>query len=271
MAERLRALRERPIDPTEKGFGPLATAGLGGLPRRAGRHPAGVARGGIHLPAADPARVGAGEQHRGDGGVLRPGRGGAGPARQDRHVARARRPPADPRRLGHHRRHRRPAAYLPHVRLPPAAARQRARGRGGHRLAGRRTRRRSRLRGLLLRRQRRRRGHLGPGAQPSPGAAAGRPQARRPGGDRPRRRAHRLPHRRPRARRGEGGGRHRHPPGGGRGRVRGKHRRRERGGDTRADRLLLPQAAGPGRRPRAGRQAGRRSSSRPAAARTSTW
>ena len=34
VAERLRALRERPIDPTEKGFGPLATAGLpvAGLP-----------------------------------------------------------------------------------------------------------------------------------------------------------------------------------------------------------------------------------------------
>jgi D-serine deaminase-like pyridoxal phosphate-dependent protein len=38
MAERLRALRERPIDPTEKGFGPLATAGLplAGLPGAGG-------------------------------------------------------------------------------------------------------------------------------------------------------------------------------------------------------------------------------------------
>ena len=31
LAERLRALRERPIDPTEKGFGPLAAAGAARL------------------------------------------------------------------------------------------------------------------------------------------------------------------------------------------------------------------------------------------------
>ena len=55
-------------------------------------------------------------------------------------------------------------------------------------------------------------------ARPGPAGA----QARCPGGDRPRRRAHRLPHRRPGARRGEGGGRHRHAPGGRRGRVRGQ-------------------------------------------------
>ena len=39
VAERLRALRERPIDPTEKGFGPLATAGLAAT--RPGLHTAG--------------------------------------------------------------------------------------------------------------------------------------------------------------------------------------------------------------------------------------
>ncbi len=57
-------------------------------------------------------------------------------------------------------------------------------------------------------------GHL-PGRQP-------RPQARCPGGDRPRWRAHRLPHRRPGARRGEGGGRHGHAQGGRRGGIRGR-------------------------------------------------
>ncbi len=45
------------------------------------------------------------------------------------------------------------------------------------------------------------------------------PQAPGPGGDRPRRRADRLPDRRAGPRGGQGGGRDRHAPGGGRGRV----------------------------------------------------
>jgi hypothetical protein len=56
VAERLPALRERPIDPTEKGFGPLATAGLpaAGLPAAGG----GVTAAG--LAAARPALHAAG-------------------------------------------------------------------------------------------------------------------------------------------------------------------------------------------------------------------
>ena len=53
------------------------------------------------------------------------------------------------------------------------------------------------------------------------------PQASRPGGDRPRPRAHRLPDRRRRPGRGQGGGRDRHAPGGRRGRVRGRIRARK--------------------------------------------
>jgi D-serine deaminase-like pyridoxal phosphate-dependent protein len=56
VAERLRALRERPIDPTEKGFGPLATAGLpmAGLPMAglsvAGLPMAGLSVAGLPVP-----------------------------------------------------------------------------------------------------------------------------------------------------------------------------------------------------------------------------
>ena len=56
VAERLRALRERPIDPAEKGFGPLATAGLpmAGLPMAGGVVTA------VGLAAARPALHAAG-------------------------------------------------------------------------------------------------------------------------------------------------------------------------------------------------------------------
>ena len=61
VTERLRALRERPIDPTEKGFGPLATAGLpgAGLPV-AGRPGAGGGVTAAGLAAARPALHAAG-------------------------------------------------------------------------------------------------------------------------------------------------------------------------------------------------------------------
>ena len=61
VAERLRALRERPIDPTEKGFGPLATAGLpvAGLPV-AGLPVAGGVVTAAGLAAARPALHAAG-------------------------------------------------------------------------------------------------------------------------------------------------------------------------------------------------------------------
>ena len=69
------------------------------------------------LPAAHPARERAGEQPGGDGRLERESRRRARPARQDGHVARARRPAAGPRRLGHHRGQHRPAADLPGVRV----------------------------------------------------------------------------------------------------------------------------------------------------------
>ena len=58
VAERLRALRERPIDPLEKGFGPLATAGLPGGPPGPPGAGGGVTAAG--LAAARPALHAAG-------------------------------------------------------------------------------------------------------------------------------------------------------------------------------------------------------------------
>ena len=61
VAERLRALRERPIDPTEKGFGPLTAAGADA--NGAGANGAGAAGGGVtaaRLAAARPALHAAG-------------------------------------------------------------------------------------------------------------------------------------------------------------------------------------------------------------------
>ena len=162
-----------------KGFRVAARPGQRGEP---GRRPVAAGRGGPGLPAADPAGERAGEQPRGDGRLLRAGRGGAGPARQDGHVPRARRAAAGPRRLGHHGGQHRPAAGIPGVRLFPAAAGQRAHRRHGHRLAGRRAGRRPRLRGVLLRRQPGRRGYPQCPAEPVSGGA----RAAGPGGDRPR-------------------------------------------------------------------------------------
>ncbi|MGO9190618.1 MAG: hypothetical protein ACLP8X_19465, partial [Streptosporangiaceae bacterium] len=56
VAERLRALRERPIDPTEKGFGLLTTAGADG----AGAAAAGGGVTAARLAAARPALHAAG-------------------------------------------------------------------------------------------------------------------------------------------------------------------------------------------------------------------
>ena len=60
VAERLRALRERPIDPTEKGFGPLATAGLPMAGLVAGLPVAGGVVTAAGLAAARPALHAAG-------------------------------------------------------------------------------------------------------------------------------------------------------------------------------------------------------------------
>ena len=277
LAERLRALRDRPVEPTEKGFGPLATGGPGVTA--------------ASLAAARPALHAAGFSY---------------PLLTLRETALAGNIEAMAAYCD-----RAGVALAPHGKTamsPELAARQLARGAWGITVAtiGQlQTYRAFGFPRLLLANElvdEAGIAWLAAELAADPGFAAycyvdsaegvaildrvltrpaGRPQASRPGGDRPRPRAHRLPDRRPRARRGQGGGRDRHAPGGGRGRVRGFERmgRRQGGGRGRDTALGLIAsfcrrlrglaevlAAGP--RPAT---AARSSSSRPAAARTSTW
>ena len=193
--------------------------------------------GGIHLPLLMRESALASTSRR--WGVLRPGRGGV----------------AAGSRMSRTRRRRWPTA--PGASPSPARSCGRtARSgccsnelvvRGGHRLAGR-------VDADLLPVDAPRRGPSWTGCQPRPaegdgGCVTSAETSWRAAAPR----AHRLPHRCPRARRGQGGGRHRHAPGGRRGRVRGKHRRRsEAEALERSPRS--PPAAGAGRDPGRGRR-----------------
>ena len=228
VAERLRALRERPIEPTEKGFGPLATAGR--RTAAAGGGGAGVTAAG--LAAARPALHAAGFTY---------------PLLTLRESALANNIEAMAAYCD-----RAGVALAPHGKTamsPELAARQLAHGAWGITVAtiGQlRTYRAFGFPRLLLANELVDEAGIAwlaaelaadPGFEAycyvdSPDGVAildrvltRQPAGRRlagPGGDRPRPRAHRLPHRRRRARGGQGGGRHRHAQGGRRGRVRGR-------------------------------------------------
>ena len=162
VAERLRALRERPAEPTDKGFGyPMLTLRESALAGNLAAMAAYCAGAGVELAphgkTAMSPELAARQLASGAWGIT---------------VA----------TIGQLRVYR--AFGFPRLLLANELVDER-----GHRLAGGRAGRRSRLRGVLLCRQHRRRGHPGPG----PHGAPGRAQAPGPGGDRPG--ADRLPDR----------------------------------------------------------------------------
>ncbi len=188
VAERLAALRERPIEVTEKGFGSLR--GQASVASLAAARPA-LTDAGVVFPLLT-LRHGALEHNLASMAAYC-ARAGVALAP---HGKTAMSPELAARQLAH-------GAWGITVATIGQLMTYRAFGFGrlllaneltdaeGYRLAGRRAGRRPELRGVLLRGQR---GGRGP-ARPGPAPAPGRAPAAGAGGDRPRRRAHRLPDR----------------------------------------------------------------------------